>query len=82
MCLPSELLYNIFSNKSGWLKQGKSSCLGPQKIEYVVMIMFPKSICLSYILVSLALAATLEVGYVVYLKNTITATLPIYDTST
>ena len=30
----------------------------------------------------LAILATLEVGYVVYLKNTVTATLPIYDTST
>ncbi len=51
------------------------------------MIMFPKwevSMCkiVLAILASLALAATLEVGYVVYLNNTITATLPIYDTST
>ncbi len=48
------------------------------------MIMFPKwevNMCkiVLAILASLALAATLEVGYVVYLKNT---TLPIYDTST
>ena len=33
-------------------------------------------------LASLALIATLEVGYFVYLKNTITPTLPIKDTST
>ena len=48
------------------------------------MIMFPKwevNMC-KIILAILALAATLEVGYVVYLKNTVTATLPIYDTST
>ena len=31
---------------------------------------------------SLALTATLEVGYFVYLKNTITPTLPNKDTST
>ncbi len=28
MCLLLELLYNIFGNKYGVLKQGKSSCLG------------------------------------------------------
>ncbi len=33
-------------------------------------------------LASLALTATLEVGYFVYLKNTITPTLPIKDAST
>ncbi len=33
-------------------------------------------------LASLALIATLEVGYFVYLKNTITPTLPIKDAST
>ncbi len=43
------------------------------------MIMFPKwevNMCkiVLAILASLALAATLEVGYVVYLKNTVTAT--------
>ncbi len=38
MCLLLELLYNIFGNKYGVLKQGKSSCLG---IEYVLMIKFP-----------------------------------------
>ena len=34
------------------------------------------------ILASLALTATLEVGYVVYLKNTVTPALPPPDTST
>ena len=33
-------------------------------------------------MLALALTATLEVGYFVYLKNTITLTLPIKDTST
>ncbi len=33
-------------------------------------------------LASLALTATLEVGYVVYLKNIITPTLPPLDPST
>ena len=33
-------------------------------------------------LASLALTATLVVGYVVYLKNTVTPTLPIMDSST
>ena len=32
------------------------------------------------ILASLALTATLEVGYAVYLKNTVTPTLPPLDT--
>ena len=34
------------------------------------------------ILASLALTATLEVGYAVYLKNTVTPTLPPPDIST